>query len=90
MNFGKALFAQIKEFVPWSNFARTVARYCGDSKVRSLAWTEELRSMTFAQLFYRESLRDIEDCLLANQMKLYSIGFHSLVKRSMLPTTKMP
>ncbi|GAB1232419.1 IS4 family transposase [Ferrigenium sp. UT4] len=84
MNMGKTLFAQIMEFVPWTSFARIVARYGGDSGVRSLACTEQFRAMAFAQLTYRESLRDIETCLLANQMKLYSMGFRAPVKRSTL------
>jgi len=84
MNTGKTLFAQIMEFVPWSSFARIVARYGGDSRVRNLACTEQFRAMAFAQLTYRESLRDIETCLLANQAKLYSMGFRSPVKRSTL------
>ena len=84
MNFGKTLFAQIMEFVPWTSFARIVARYGGDSRVRSLACTEQFRAMAFAQLTYRESLRDIETCLLANQTKLYGMGFRSTVKRSTL------
>jgi len=84
MNLGKTLFAQIMEFVPWTSFARIVARYGGDSRVRSLACTEQFRAMAFAQLTYRESLRDIETCLLANQSKLYGMGFRSPVKRSTL------
>jgi len=84
MNMGKTLFAQVMEFVPWTSFARIVARYGGDSRVRSLACTEQFRAMAFAQLTYRESLRDIETCLLANQAKLYSMGFRSPVKRSTL------
>jgi hypothetical protein len=84
MNMGKTLFAQIMEFVPWTSFARIVARYGGDSRVRSLACTEQFRTMAFAQLTYRESLRDIETCLLANQMKLYGMGFRTPVRRSTL------
>ena len=84
MNVGKTLFAQIMEFVPWTSFARIVTRYGGDPRVRSLACTEQFRAMAFAQLTYRESLRDIEACLLANQAKLYSMGFRSPVKRSTL------
>ncbi len=84
MNLGKTLFAQIMEFVPWTSFARIVARYGGDSRVRSLACTEQFRAMAFAQLTYRESLRDIETCLLANQTKLYGMGFRSPVRRSTL------
>jgi hypothetical protein len=84
MNLGKTLFAQLMEFVPWTSFARIVARYGGDSKVRSLSCTEQFRAMAFAQLTYRESLRDIETCLLANQTKLYGMGFRSPIKRSTL------
>ena len=84
MNFGKTLFAQIMEYVPWTSFARIVARYGGDSGVRNLSCTEQFRAMAFAQLTYRESLRDIEACLLANQMKLYGMGFRAPVKRSTL------
>ena len=84
MNLGKTLFAQLMEFVPWTSFARIVARHGGDSRVRSLSCTEQFRAMAFAQLTYRESLRDIETCLLANQTKLYGMGFRSPVKRSTL------
>jgi hypothetical protein len=84
MNMGKTLFAQIMEFIPWTSFARIVARYGGDSGVRSLSCPEQFRAMAFAQLTYRESLRDIETCLLANQTKLYSMGFRSPVRRSTL------
>ena len=84
MNLGKTLFAQLMEFVPWTSFARIVARYGGDFRVRSLSCTEQFRAMAFAQLTYRESLRDIETCLLANQTKLYSMGFRAAVKRSTL------
>ena len=84
MNMGKTLFAQIMEFIPWTSLARIVARYGGDSGVRSLSCPEQFRAMAFAQLTYRESLRDIETCLLANQAKLYSMGFRSPVRRSTL------
>jgi hypothetical protein len=84
MNMGSTLFAQIMEFVPWTSFARIVARHGGDTRVRSLSCTEQFRAMAFAQLTYRESLRDIETCLLANQARLYSMGFRSPVKRSTL------
>ena len=84
MNMGKTLFAQIMEFIPWTSFARIVARYGGDFGVRSLSCPEQFRAMAFAQLTNRESLRDIETCLLANQAKLYSMGFRSQVRRSTL------
>jgi hypothetical protein len=84
MNVGKTLFAQIMAFIPWTSFARIVARYAGDSGVRRLTCAEQFRAMAFAQLTFRESLRDIETCLLANQAKLYSMGFRSPVKRATL------
>ena len=84
MNMGKTLFAQVMEFVPWTSFARIVARHGGDIRVRSLSCTEQFRAMAFAQLTYRESLRDIETCLASNQAKLYGMGFRSPVKRSTL------
>jgi hypothetical protein len=84
MNQGKTMFAQIMEFVPWTSFARIVTRYGGDSGVRCLPCTEQFRAMAFAQLTYRESLRDIEACLLANQTKLYGMGFRSPIRRSTL------
>ena len=84
MNLGKTLFAQLMEFVPWTSFTRIVDRYGGDSRVRSLSCTEQFRAMAFAQLTYRESLRDIETCLLANQTKLYGMGFRAPIRRSTL------
>ena len=84
MNQGKTMFAQLMEFVPWTSFTRIVTRYNGDSGMRCLPCTEQFRAMAFAQLTYRESLRDIEACLLANQTKLYGMGFRSPVRRSTL------
>lgn len=84
MNAGKLLFAQLMDFVPWTSFARGVARYGGDVRVRSLACTEQYRAMAFAQLTYRESLRDIEACLNAQPSKLYAMGFRAPVRRSTL------
>jgi Domain of unknown function (DUF4372) len=70
MNKGKTLFAQVMEFVPWKNFSRIVERHNGDSGVRTLSCADIFRVMAFAQLTWRESLRDIEVCLTANQEKL--------------------
>jgi hypothetical protein len=84
MNAGKVLFAQLMDFLPWSSFARGVARYGGDRRVRSLACAEQFRAMAFAQLTFRESLRDIEACLGARPNKLYHLGFRSPVRRSTL------
>ena len=83
MNVGKLLFAQLMDFLPWSSFARSVARYGGDRRVRSFSCAEQFRAMAFAQLTYRESLRDIEACLSA-PAKLYPMGFRSPVRRSTL------
>ena len=84
MNAGKTLFAQVMEFVPWTSFARIVHRRGGDSGVRALSCAEQFRAMAFAQLTWRESLRDVEACLSANAPKLYAMGFRSPVKRSTL------
>jgi Domain of unknown function (DUF4372) len=60
MYVGKTLFAQILEFVPWTSFARIVQRHSGNSGVRSLSCAEQFRAMAFAQITWRESLRDSE------------------------------
>ena len=84
MYVGKTLFAQVMEFVPWTSFARIVQRHGGNSGVRALSCAEQFRAMAFAQLTWRESLRDIEASLSANAGKLYAMGFRSAVKRSTL------
>jgi Domain of unknown function (DUF4372)/Transposase DDE domain len=84
LNAGKTLFAQIMEFVPWTSFARIVHRYSGNAGVRALSCAEQFRAMAFAQLTWRESLRDIEASLSANAAKSYAMGFRSPVKRSTL------
>jgi len=84
MYAGKTLFAQLMEFLPWTTFARIVARYGGDSGVRTLSCAEHFRVMAFAQLTYRESLRDIEACLSAQTAKLYHMGFREPIRRSTL------
>jgi hypothetical protein len=84
MNVGKTLFAQIMEFVPWTSFSRIVERYSGNAGVRRLSCAEQFRVMAFAQLTWRESLRDIEVTLGANAGKLYSMGLRHAVHRSTL------
>ena len=74
MNVGKTLFAQVMEFVPWKTFGRIVERHRGDAGVRTLGCADLFRVMAFAQLTWRESLRDIEACLAANQAKLFHMG----------------
>ena len=84
MYVGKTLFAQIMDFVPWTSFRRIVARYDGDRRVRTFNCTEQFRVMAFAQLTWRESLRDIEACLSAQASKLYHLGLRTAVARSTL------
>ncbi len=84
MNTGKTLFAQVMGFIPWTSFARIVQRHHGNAGVRSLSCAEQFRAMAFAQLTWRESLRDIEASLSANASKLYAMGFRSAVRRSTL------
>ena len=84
MNTGKTLFAQLMEFLPWKTFGRIVARYGGDDRVRTLNCGEQYRAMAFAQLTYRESLRDIETCLSVQASKLYHMGLREPIRRSTL------
>jgi len=84
MYTGKTLFAQLMDFLPWTTFARIAERYGGDRYVKSLRCTEHFRVMAFAQLTYRESLRDIEACLSAQASKLYHMGFREPIRRSTL------
>ena len=72
------------DFLPWTTFTRIVDRYGGDHRVRTLSCAEQYRSMAFAQLTYRESLRDIETCLSVHASKLYHMGFRQPVRRSTL------
>ena len=84
MNVGKTLFAQIMGLVPWTSVARIVDRYDGNSGVRRMTCAEQFRVMAFAQLTWRESLRDIEATLAANASKLYAMGWRHSVRRSTL------
>jgi hypothetical protein len=84
MNVGKTLFAQVMEFVPWTSFSRIVDRYSGNAGVRRMNCAEQFRVMAFAQLTWRESLRDIEVTLGANASKLYAMGLRHGVHRSTL------
>src|ERR1700730_7235473 len=72
------------DLLPWSTFTRIVSRYGGEWRVRTLSCAEQYRAMAFAQLTYRESLRDIETCLSAQAAKLYAMGFGDPVRRSTL------
>jgi transposase len=84
MNVGKTLFAQVMEYVPWKTFGRIVERHKGDAGVRTLGCADLFRIMAFAQLTWRESLRDIEACLAANHTKLYHMGLKTAPARSTL------
>ena len=84
MNAGKTLFAQVMELVPWKTFGRIVERHKGDAGVRTLSCADLFRVMAFAQLTWRESLRDIEACLAANQAKLFHMGLKAAPARSTL------
>ncbi len=84
MNSGKTVFAQLMDFIPTYEFRRCVARYCGQYRVRSFSCWDQFLAMAFAQLTYRESLRDIETCLRALGGKLYHVGIRGQVSRSTL------
>jgi hypothetical protein len=84
MNRGRTLFAQLLEFAPIKEFQVCVARYPGRYRVRTFSAWDQFLAMAFAQLTYRESLRDIEVCLAAVPQKLYHMGFRSQVRRSTL------
>ena len=88
MYTGKTVFSQLMDCLPWSTFARLVAGYRGDFSVQTFPCVEQYRAMAFAQLTYRESLRDIETCLSAQPGKLYHLGFvdRSVVQHSRMPT----
>ena len=83
---GKLVFAQMMQHLPLSTFRRCVTRYQGERKVKSFSCLDQFLSMAFAQLTFRESLRDIEACLRAHQSKLYHLGIRSAVARSTLAT----
>ena len=84
MHTGNLVFAQLMEFAPWHTFRRLVTKYRGDFNVRTFSCLDQFLSMAFAQLTYRESLRDIEACLRAQTTKLYHMGLRGRVSRSAL------
>ena len=84
MNQGKTIFSQVIDFLPKKKFRQCVKRYDGNHRIRSFTCYDQFLCMTFAQLTYRESLRDIECCLRAMQEKLYHIGIRGKVSRSTL------
>jgi len=84
MNSGKTIFAQFMDFVCAYEFHKFVERYQGHYKVKNFSCWEQYLCLAFAQLTYRESLRDIEACLRAGGAKLYHMGFRSQVHRNTL------
>ncbi len=84
MNSGKSIFAQLMEFLPIYEFRKCVKRYNGNYKIKSFTCWEQFLCMSFAQLTYRESLRDIEACLRAAHKKLYHMGIRSNISRNTL------
>jgi hypothetical protein len=84
MNLGRTVFSQIMEHLPVYEFQKCVARYRGDSHLRSFSCLDQYLAMSFAQLTYRESLRDIEACLRSVGSKLYHMGLRGKVSRTTL------
>ena len=84
MHTGQIVFAQIIDFLPMHEFRKCVRRYQGNRRVRTFSGMNQFLCMTFAQLTYRQSLRDIETCLRAMRDKLYHAGIHGQVSRSTL------
>ncbi len=84
MYSGRIVFAQILDFLPRYEFNKSVRRYAGNYRIRTFSCFDQFLSMAFAQLTYRESLRDIETCLRALQPKLYHTGIRAPIARSTL------
>ena len=84
MYAGRTIFSQVLEYLPLRRFHTCVKRYRGDYKVHRFSCLDQFRVMAFAQLTYRESLRDIEACLRAMQPKLYHMGIQSKISRNTL------
>ena len=84
MNTGRIVFSQLMDYLPTYEFQKCVDRYSGDYRARSLSCRDQFLAMAFAQLTYRESLRDIETCLRSISGKLYHMGFRSTIARSTL------
>jgi len=82
MYTGKLVFSQVMDFMPLHTFRRCVTRYQGDYKVKKFTCLDQYLCMAFAQITYRESLRDIEICLRAQDQKLYHMGIRNKVSRS--------
>ncbi|HDY75631.1 MAG TPA: IS4 family transposase [Candidatus Marinimicrobia bacterium] len=84
MNTGKMIFSQLMDFIPWYEFQKCVQRYSGNYRIKTFFCQDQFRCMAFAQLTFRESLRDIEVCLRSMQNKLYHMGIHGKISKSTL------
>jgi hypothetical protein len=84
MNSGQTIFSQLMDFIPTYEFNQCVKRYNGNYKIKNFTCWEQFLCMAFAQLTYRESLRDIQACLRAAHKKLYHMGIRSKVSRNTL------
>jgi transposase len=84
VNTGRTVFSQVLDHLPWYEFQKCVARYRGDYQQKSFSCWDQFLAMSFAQLTYRESLRDIEACLRSMRRKLYHMGFRGTVARTTL------
>jgi len=84
MNLGRTIFSQVMDFLPLTEFRKCTRRYRGNHKVKLFSCLDQFLTMAFAQLSYRESLRDIEACLRAVGPKLYHMGFRGKVSRNTL------
>ena len=84
MNICKTIFSQLMDYLPIKAFRHCVEKYNGNHKVKTFSCLDQIYTMSFAQLTFRESLRDIEACLRSQQGKLYHMGFRSVVARNTL------
>lgn len=84
MNSERTIFSQIMDFIPMYEFRKCVSRYNGNYKVKSFSCWDQFLCMAFAQITYRDSLRDIEACMRASQQKLYHMGIRGIISRNTL------
>src|SRR4030043_979603 len=89
MNFGQTIFSQLMDFITTHEFNQCVKRYNGNHKIKSFTCWEQFLCMAFAQLTYRESLRDIQTCLRVAGKKLYHMGIRGKVSRNTLANANL-
>ena len=90
MNSGRTVFAQLIEHLPHKEFQKCVARYCGDRYAKNFSCWDQYLAMAFAQLTYRESLRDIETCLAARGATLFFCVAEFITEIAMIPRSSEP